>query len=206
MPATELVQLSESSLQGIRKTYDNPPKVSVLDVISTIKGCRMSTTYMVWKRLQESHPEILTFCEHYNFQIDGRGLATPVTTASGIVRIIMVLPGKAAAGLRETAADLLVRYLGGDITLIGEIYENRQIQERLPPEHPARIFGETVENDRFWSIKMDIKEATLDRQLKKTRREIITDALDDMQTYKLPIDESIKIPARDMIANITFGN
>ena len=206
MPAAELLQLSESSLQGIRKTNDNPPKVSVLDVISTIKGCRTSTTSMTWKRLQESHPEITTFIEHYNFQIDGRGLATPVTTASGIVRIVMVLPGKAAAGLRETAADLLVRYLGGDTTLVGEIYENRQIQERLPPEHPARIFGETVKSDRFSGIKLDIEEATLDRQLRKTRRGIITDALDDMQTYKLPIDETVKIPARDMIANITFGS
>ena len=199
----QLVQISESSLHQIRKTDDNPPMVSVLDVIAVIRGSPRSSVYTTWKRLKESYPEVLTACKDHHFQGIGEWQPTPVATASGIVRIIMVLPGKAAAGLREAAADLLVRYLGGDTTLIGEIYRNRQVQEELSPYHPVR---ETVENDRFWSIKMDIEEATLDRQLKKTRREIITDALDDMQTYKLPIDESIKIPARDMIANITFGN
>ena len=202
MPTAELVQLSESSLQQIRKTNDRPPMVSVFDVISAIKGCSSNAASVSWKRLTEAHPETTTFCHSYNFRSDGRGSPTPVTTASGIARIIMLLPGKAAAGLRETAADLLVRYLGGDTTLIEEIYENRQIQERLP----TCMFGEIAENDHFRGIKMDIEEATLDRQLRKTRRGIVTDALDDMQTYKLPIDDTIKIPARDMIANITFGN
>ena len=205
MPITDLVQLSESSLQQIRKTNEHPPRISVYDVISTIKGCRTSTTSMVWKRVQESHPEITTFCEHYNFQSDGRGLATPVTTASGIARIIMLLPGKAAAGLRKTAADLLVRYLGGDTTLVEEIYGNRQVQEQLPQEHPARIFGETVENERLSRIKRDIEEANLESQLKKMRMDMVGDTLEFMQKYDLPVDDRFKIQARDMVATVGFG-
>ena len=206
MPANQLIELSESSLCQIRKTNDTPPMISVLDVIAAIKGCTSNTAYVAWRRLIETHPETLTFCHSYNFRPKGGGPPTPVTTASGIVQVIMVLPGKAAAGMRKASADLLVRYLGGDITLVGEICENRQIQEQLPPEHPARIFGETVENDRFSGIKMDIEEATLQRQLKKEQRDVVGDTLEFMQKYELPIDETIKIPARDMIANITFGS
>jgi len=42
-----------------------------------------------------------------------------------------------------------VRYLGGDETLAVEVAENRGAQKRLAaenPDHPARIFGEAVEN------------------------------------------------------------
>ena len=160
---------------------------------------------MVWKRLKESHPELLTFCEHYNFQSDGRGLATPVTNAYGIIQVILVLPGRAAAGLRKTVADLLVRYIGGDTTLVEEIYGNRQVQEQLPPEHPARIFGETVENERLSGIKMDIEEANLESQLKNIRIRTVTNTLDVMKKYDLPVDERFKIQARDMVASVGFG-
>ena len=205
MPITELVKLSEASLNQIRKTNDVPPRVSVLDVISVIKGCNNGAARVVWKRLNDAHPETLQFCNTYNFHPDGRGSPTPVTTASGIARIIMLLPGKAAAGLRETASDLLVRYLGGDTTLVEEIYGNRQIQEQLPQNHPARIFSETVENDRLSGIKMDIEEATLERQLKKARQDVIGDTLDFMRKYNLPLDERLQLQARDMAATIGLG-
>ena len=205
MPATELVQLSESSLQQIRKTNDTPPMVSVFDVISAIKGCSSNAASVSWKRLNEAHPETTTFCHTYNFRSDGRGSPTPVTTASGIARIIMLLPGKAAAGLRKTAADLLVRYLGGDTTLVDEIYGNRQIQEQLPRDHPARIFGETVENGHVSRIKLDIEEANLESQLKKVRRGMVGDTLEFMKKYDLFVNDQMKIQARDMIANLTFG-
>ena len=205
MPIAEWVQLSESSLQQIRKTNDTPPLVSVFDVISAIKRCSSNAASVSWKRLNEAHPETTTFCHTYNFRSDGRGSPTPVTTASGIARIIMLLPGKAAAGLRKTASDLLVRYLGGDTTLVEEIYGNRQIQEQLPQDHPARIFGETVENEHLSGIKRGIEEAALERQLKKERRMIITETLADIRTFNLPFDDRFKIQARDMLASIGFG-
>ena len=38
-----------------------------------------------------------------------------------------------------------MRYLGGDLSLIAEVKDIRQMQEQLPPYDPARIFGEHVE-------------------------------------------------------------
>ena len=51
----------------------------------------------------------------------------------------MVLPGKAAAHFRKATADVAVRYLGDDLTLVEEIAANRLAQETLPEDHPARI-------------------------------------------------------------------
>ena len=206
MTVNQIIELTDSSLYNIRKTNETPPRVSVLDVMAAIRGCSRNNVYTSWKRLKETYPEVLTITEGYVFQGKGEWQPTPVTGASGIVQIIMLLPGKAAIALRKQSADLLVRYLGGDTTLIDEILGLRQIQKQLPHEHPARIFGETVEGGRFSGIKMDIEEATLHRQLKKEQRDVVGDTLEFMQKYERPTDETIKIPARDMIATITFGN
>ena len=63
-----------------------------------------------------------------------------------MVEIVWQLPG--TAEFRRNCAKLTVRYLGGDESLVAEIQANRQAQEALAhtqPDHPARIFGEVVE-------------------------------------------------------------
>ncbi len=44
---------------------------------------------------------------------------TPVADVRGIVQIVMLMRGKQAARIRQQAAELLVRYLGGDVALPG---------------------------------------------------------------------------------------
>ena len=59
----------------------------------------------------------------------------------------MLLPGRTAAIARQSAANVVVRYLGGDMSLVQEIMANRNIQAHLEshvPDHPATIFGESV--------------------------------------------------------------
>jgi hypothetical protein len=56
----------------------------------------------------------------------------------------MLLPGRAAAIARQSAANVVVRYLGGDVSLVGEVMANRNMQAQLEPEHPASIFGQSV--------------------------------------------------------------
>ena len=63
-----------------------------------------------------------------------------------MVEIVWQLPG--TADFRRNCAQLTVRYLGGDESLIGEVQANRRAQEELAvtqPDHPARAFGEAVE-------------------------------------------------------------
>ena len=71
----------------------------------------------------------------------------PVTDAKGIIDIIMLLPGQQAARVRRQAAELVVRYIGGDLSLVDEVCRNRGVQEELAaarPEDPRRVFGEAV--------------------------------------------------------------
>ena len=73
---------------------------------------------------------------------------TKVTDVCGIVEVVMLLPGRHAAQVRRQAAELLVRYLGGDVALVDEVCRNRGFQEALAvarPVDPRRVFGEAVE-------------------------------------------------------------
>ena len=59
----------------------------------------------------------------------------------------MLLQGHHAARVRRQAAELLVMYLGGDLSLADEVCALRGFQEELAiraPEDPRRLFGEAV--------------------------------------------------------------
>ena len=65
-----------------------------------------------------------------------------MTDAKGIVTIIMLFPKRAAAMACHSAAnELVMRYLGGDLSLVRELMHNHSVQVDLDTEHPAVIFG-----------------------------------------------------------------
>jgi hypothetical protein len=143
-----LRDITEGELRNVRKVGNI---VSIYDVIRAVTGHDLVVIRNTWKRLIETHPELVSVCYSYKFNKCGRGShqETPATDAKGIIKILMCIPGNAAAGFRERAAETVVRYLGGDQTLIGEIYRNRAAQEHLAasnPHHPATLFGEAVES------------------------------------------------------------
>ena len=138
-----MAELHEDSVQRVRKTAECPPRVSVYDVLGAITGYAPEDRHKLFQRLCEQFPEVRAICT--NFKFPGRGQRdTPVTDAEGITQIIMLLPGRAAAIARQSAANVVVRYLGGDVSLVREIMANRQMQAELEPDHPASIFGQSV--------------------------------------------------------------
>lgn len=74
---------------------------------------------------------------------------TPVVDVRGVVCIMFFLPGPRAAAFCYNCADLIVRYLGGDESLIDEVRRNRVTQEQLPGDHLLKIFGPSQQN--VWS-------------------------------------------------------
>ena len=134
-----------TDIANIRRTSGAPPRISVVDVVAAIAEQTGANAGHYFERLQNSHPEVCTSCT--NFKFPGRGQKnTPV--ARGIVEILMVLPGRYAARVRQQAAKLLVRYLGGDPVLVDEVCRIRGFQEGLAalrPDDPRRVFGEAVE-------------------------------------------------------------
>ena len=107
-----LASLTDGSVRAVRKTAETPPRLSVIDVIGVVTGHTPTVCSHTLQALLQNYPEV--GCNLSNFQFSGRGQRdTMVADARGIIEIVMVLPGRAAAGVRKQAATVLVRYLGG---------------------------------------------------------------------------------------------
>ena len=143
-------------------------QIAICDVISTITGQTADASRRIWSRTLDAHPTLSEICGTTRFPLvgPGRPRETPTTDAKGIVQILMVLPGRTAAGHRQAMSEVIVRYLGGDPSLVDEIYANRQAQLELAaadPENPMRIFGEAVENDDLEARQLVEKDSTMSR-------------------------------------------
>ena len=144
---TQLAALLGKETVQIRKTNETPPRVSVIDTIAAVTGRNANRSGEAIRELGDRYPEVNG--NIVNLKFPGRRQRnTPVTDAKGIVEIIMLLPGKQAARVRRQAAELLCRWLGGDLSLVDEVCALRGFQEELAiraPEDPRRLFGEVVE-------------------------------------------------------------
>jgi hypothetical protein len=131
--------ISAYSGKKIRITQDK--QISVFDVIGIYSGVQKPRN--TWAELSKKHPEVAQNKGSYKFP--GRGQKdTPVMDLKGIIKLVMVLPGRKAACSREQFAELIIRYLGGDMTLIDEVVNNNKVQELLPSNSPLKI--ETDQN------------------------------------------------------------
>ncbi len=138
-----LTQLNDHAVQQIRKTAETPPRLSVIDLVAAVTGYSSNVASNVVLRLKATYPEVTSSWCIYKFS-GRRQRDTPVTDARGAIELIMVLPGKTAAMARQCAANVVVRYLGGDVSLVQEVMAHRQVQAQLDPEHPASFFGQSV--------------------------------------------------------------
>ena len=65
---------------------------------------------------------------------------TPVADLRSAVELTFLLPGRHAARIRRQAAELLCRYLGGDLALVDEVCRNRGFQKEKNPGPEKRQF------------------------------------------------------------------
>ena len=165
------------ALRGVRR---KDGLVAVYDVLQLVTLQELKACRMIWARLLEAHPELATICGQLKFNDKGRGShqLTPATDARGVVHILMVLPGPAATLFRMQAADVIVRYLGGDPELVGEVLTNRRAQEALAreqPQHFARVFGEAVEVVAATSLDVAVEAASPPLALENWREQCLTE-------------------------------
>ena len=123
----------------IRITSDK--QVSVFDLIKVVGG--QANPRKTWADILKNHKEeVVTFC--YNLKFPGIGQKlTPVVNVQGMVKILFWLPGELAKQFRNKSAEVMVRYLGGDITLIDEIKAIDQ-EHQVTPNNIAQVFREEV--------------------------------------------------------------
>jgi len=127
----------------IRKTNETPPRISIIDVAIAVTGKTHHYAAQDYRRLLNQYPELGHHC--FPFKFPGRGQRdTPVVDVRGIVEIVMLLPGRHAARVRRQAAELLVRYLGGDLSLVDTVCATRGCQEAGPSASSLTWFALTT--------------------------------------------------------------
>ena len=93
----------------IRKTDETPPRISVIDVATLVTGKHARKAAQDVGFVKERYPEVAQNLGLFKFP--GKAQRnTPVATCCGVVELVMLLPGRHAARVRQHASELLVRY------------------------------------------------------------------------------------------------
>ena len=98
-----------TDIMHIRMTHEDPPAISVIDVVQVITGMAKNNAGNYFERMKTTHPEVSTNCRNYRFPGRGQRLTPVMADTRSIVELILALPGRHAARVRRQAAKLLVR-------------------------------------------------------------------------------------------------
>ena len=143
--------LGHSVAFQLRATPNKWP--ALVDITMIFTGLNVNHAGFAVRRLLTQYPELHSSIVQFKFPGRGQRPLSVVPLAVAL-DFAFLLPGKAAADMRRKAAALMVRYLGGDVTLVDEVYTNRRAQEslaaipaeqRTPLEQVVRMCGEAVE-------------------------------------------------------------
>lgn len=129
-------------------------ELALIDIAIIFTGLNNDHAGYAVRRLLEQYPEFRSNIAKFKFP--GRGRQTvDVAPLAEALEFAFLLPGRAASKVRKEAAKLLVRYIGGDLSLVDEICQINRVQvalaeipedERTAEQRTARLFGESVEN------------------------------------------------------------
>ena len=157
----QLSKVVGEDVARIRKTGEVPPRVSVIDVLVAITGHSRVVAATDLRRLVAKYPELGDKID-FDFQFGGqRGKKSPVAGVAAIVEVVMLVTGPCAARLRKEVAELMVRYLGGDLRIISEVCQQHGLQDRLQvhaPSDPRCAFREAAQ------VTTSLSGATFDMQ------------------------------------------
>lgn len=123
-----LIELTafEDANNQVRITPDG--RISVYDGIAYTTGHKNPRD--VWNELGVKFAEVVGKCDNFQFSGQGQRL-TPVATLQVFLEILVLLPGRVAASIREKAVRTLIRAMNGDPTLVEEILDRIQDPQDL---------------------------------------------------------------------------
>lgn len=178
----ELIVLPDEFAQFHPRTTPDKKWVSAFDILSAIG---YSNATREWGHISSGHQvELAQHLSYFKFPGPGQR-DTPCINALGVVKLLTSwLPSSPLTKtFRDKAAEVVVRYLGGDLTLIGEVRAIREGRAALPEEHPAHFFGNANE------VQQQLTPAEAERQ--------------KVETMKLAI--SVAKDAADLLTQFTTG-
>lgn len=162
--------------QTIRTTEDG--YASIYDVMK-VAGVGRDPTH-TWNDLKQrfrsaSGTSEISQIEVKSFKFAGRGQRdTPVINGTGLVRLLFLLPGAKARQFVTESAETLVRFIGGDETLVADIHRNREIGQTNPQSAQAfmavNIPNEASAVNEATTLDIEERRARLVRYEKETAR------------------------------------
>lgn len=150
----------------IRKTNEVPIRVSVHDLVEVLTGQK---DRHVWDRMKTNHEELTKYVSYYKFPGRGQNV-TPVIGSHGVVMIVNVLPGRMAQEFRKQSVHTIVRYLGGDLSLINDIIHINGQHINGDDENPLTIFkNSNVQDDNTVKVFGDLMSGVNQLQVADTK-------------------------------------
>ena len=142
-----LLKVSLGDVGRIRMTPEKQP--ALIDAIAILTKKSKNESGEVWRTIKTQSRSMKENILHAVFP--GHGRDTPVAKdLKTLIQVIFMLPGREASLVRQAAAEVFVRFMGGDLTLIQDVQRMNEVQGFLrehEPEHPMRMFGEAVESE-----------------------------------------------------------
>jgi hypothetical protein len=181
---------------------DGVKMVSVFDVIKLVIGPG-SNQRQYWSTTVDRYPELKQGVKTHKFPGAGQR-DTPIIDAKRVVMLLNMIPGKKAANFRMFSADVVVRYLGGDDTLVAEIEKNAEMQEGLADDDPMSLFGSEVkrnrEDDAEW---VAIKKANMAANTISLNVDSAERAVNLLERYETSgLDGPTKLLLKDVAKNL----
>jgi hypothetical protein len=130
----------------IRMTATGQP--SVFDMIKVLGGKK--NPHDLWKRLTESHPEVVAKCENLRFPGPGQRDTPVAKTKEDAYYILGLLPGAVGRKYRERAATLFTRFLDDPAGLAANIADSltedkaQWLEARLAGKRTHKTFTDVL--------------------------------------------------------------
>jgi hypothetical protein len=143
-----LLKVPLGEIGRIRMTPEKQP--ALIDAISILTRKNKNDSAEVWRELERSSREVKENILNIHFPGQGQRSTPVAKDLKTLVQVIFMLPGREASLVRQAAAEVFVRFMGGDLTLIQDVQRMNEVQRFLrehEPEHPMRAFGEAVERE-----------------------------------------------------------
>ena len=108
------------------KTYPD----QYVDAVELIMVTTGKTKARALQQIKELNPEFFDIRKIRPLKLPGKGnLKTYVTHCNDAVELLMVLPGKMCKKHRIKIANIIIRYLDGDMSMCHQIAENRKMEK-----------------------------------------------------------------------------
>ena len=105
-------------------------ELALIDIVIIFTGLNNNQAGKAVRRLLEQFPDFQS--NRLKFKFPGRGRQTvDVAPLAEALEFAFLLPGRTASKVRKEAAKLLVRYIGGDLSLVDEICQINRVQAAL---------------------------------------------------------------------------